>query len=187
MEPIIASAIIGAVAAVIASIAGALVIRGRRKRTLGKSTHLVDSGKEVRTTKSIRRTKPQSNRENLKILLIEDDPVILNNISIAFKIRWSKAIVLKATEGLEGIELAESESPDIVVLDINLPDMDGFAVLKQIRRSSNVPVMILTVRDAEIDEVRALEMGADDYIIKPFRVADLLARAQAVLRRGETQ
>jgi len=80
--------------------------------------------------------------------------------------------------------LAETESPDIIILDINLPDIAGFEVLKQIRLFSDVPIIILTVRDEEVDKVRGLETGADDYITKPFSPLDLLARVKATLRRA---
>jgi DNA-binding response OmpR family regulator len=81
--------------------------------------------------------------------------------------------------------LVEAESPDIVILDIGLPDMEGFEVLKEIRRFSQVPVIMLTVRAEDTDVARSLEMGADDYITKPFSHIELVARVQAVLRRSQ--
>lgn len=119
----------------------------------------------------------------MKVLLIEDSPEIVKGVSLTFKLRWADAQVLTAENGGDGIKLAQTESPDFVILDINLPDITGFDVLERIRKFSNVPVIILTVREDEVDELRGLELGADDYIIKPFRPANLLSRMQAVLRR----
>jgi DNA-binding response OmpR family regulator len=119
----------------------------------------------------------------MKVLLIEDSPEILKGVSLTFGLRWPDAAVLTAMEGRPGVELVEKESPDIVILDLNLPDITGFEVLESIRKFSEVPIIILTVRDSEVDELRGLEMGADDYIVKPFSPANLLTRVQAVLRR----
>ena len=119
----------------------------------------------------------------MKALLIEDSPEIVNAISITFGLRWPGATLLSANHGAKGIEMVEKESPDIVILDINLPDMTGFDVLERIRLFSDIPVIILTVRGEEIDELTGLEMGADDYITKPFGPANLLSRIRAVLRR----
>jgi two-component system, OmpR family, response regulator VicR len=119
----------------------------------------------------------------VKVLLIEDSPEIVKGVSLTFKLRWPDAQVIAAEDGKKGIKLAETESPDFVILDINLPDITGFEVLEQIRKFSDTPVIILTVREDEVDELRGLELGADDYIIKPFRPANLLTRMQAVLRR----
>jgi two-component system, OmpR family, response regulator VicR len=120
----------------------------------------------------------------MKVLLIEDSPEIIKGVSLTFKLRWPDAQVISAEEGRKGIAAVQTESPDIVILDINLPDITGFEVLENIRRFSDVPVIILTVREDEVDELRGLEMGADDYIVKPFRPANLLTRMQAVLRRA---
>ena len=119
----------------------------------------------------------------MKVLLIEDSPEITKGLVLTFKLRWADAQVITAEEGRKGIKAVETETPDIVILDINLPDISGFEVLENIRRFSDVPVIILTVHEDEVDELRGLEMGADDYIIKPFRPANLLTRMQAVLRR----
>jgi len=119
----------------------------------------------------------------VKVLLIEDSPEIAKGVSLTFKLRWPDAQVITKEKGWDGIKAVENESPDIVILDINLPDITGFEVLENIRRFSDVPVIILTVREDEVDELRGLEMGADDYIVKPFRPANLLTRMQAVMRR----
>lgn len=120
----------------------------------------------------------------MKILLIEDSPEIVKGVTLTFKLRWQDASVISVDEGAEGIKAVESESPDIVILDINLPDMTGFEVLEKIRFFSDVPIIVLTIRDDEVDELRGLEMGADDYIVKPFSPANLLTRVKAVLRRS---
>jgi DNA-binding response OmpR family regulator len=123
--------------------------------------------------------------DKLKVIIIEDDQSIINAISVAFEFRWNDAVVLFATNGVEGIKLVKKESPDVVILDINLPDISGFDVLKRIRKTSSVPVIILTVRSDDLDILKGLEAGADDYIIKPFNYMTLLARVRAVLRRVE--
>jgi two-component system KDP operon response regulator KdpE len=120
----------------------------------------------------------------MKVLVIEDNPEIVRTVTLCFQLRWQGANIISAAEGGKGIQLAQAESPDIVILDLGLPDMDGFEVLKQVRLFSNVPVIILTVREDELDKVRGLEEGADDYITKPFSPLDLLARVKAVVRRS---
>jgi len=121
----------------------------------------------------------------VKILVIEDSPQVINSLRLALKVAMPEAELVTVGEGRKGVELAETESPDIVLLDLGLPDIDGTEVLKDIRLFSNVPVIILTVRDSELDEAGGLEMGADDYITKPFRPLDLVARIRAVLRRHQ--
>ena len=120
----------------------------------------------------------------MKILIIEDAPEIVDTISLCFELRWPGAEIASTPEGREGIALSETLSPDIIILDLGLPDMDGFDVLKEIRAYSNVPIIIVTVRGDEIDKVRGLELGSDDYVTKPFSHIELLARVQAVIRRS---
>jgi two-component system response regulator VicR len=120
----------------------------------------------------------------MKVLLIEDSKEIQEAISLIFELHWPEAEVMVAGEGLKGITLVETESPDIVILDLGLPDIDGFKVLKEVRRFSDIPTIILTVRGEEIDKIRGLELGADDYIVKPFSHMELLARVRSVLRRS---
>lgn len=120
----------------------------------------------------------------MKVLLVEDSKEIQEAISLIFELHWPDSDVVIAGEGSHGITLTEKESPDIVILDLGLPDIDGFKVLKEVRDFSDVPVIILTVRGEEIDKVRGLELGADDYIVKPFSHMELLARVRAVLRRS---
>jgi two-component system response regulator VicR len=127
----------------------------------------------------------------VKVLIIEDDREIVETISLAFQIRWPEAKLVSTHLGERGVELVESEAPDIVILDLGLPDISGFEALRQIRLFSMVPVIILTVRAEEPDVVKGLEWGADDYMVKPFRQLELLARVRALIRRqsppGEEQ
>ena len=130
-------------------------------------------------------------KKDLKVLIIEDQPIIVEIVSLALRMRWPEANVVTTNLGEKGIELVEVEVPDVVILDLGLPDMDGFEVLKQVRLFSTVPIIILTVREEEHDIVKGLEWGADEYIVKPFRQLELMARVQALLRRknvpsGET-
>jgi two-component system KDP operon response regulator KdpE len=121
----------------------------------------------------------------MKVAIVEDEKSIIDAIKIAFKFRWPEVNLVAASTGHEGIYLVKKEQPDILILDINLPDISGFDVLKEIRSYSSVPVIILTVRSDDADILRGLETGADDYIIKPFNYLTLLARVKAVLRRTE--
>ena len=121
----------------------------------------------------------------MKVVVIDDSPEIIEVVSLCFQLRWSGTTLLSAPTGTQGLELIEAESPDIVILDIGLPDMEGFEVLREIRRFSSVPVIMLTVRKEDTDVARGLEMGADDYITKPFSHIELIARVQAVLRRAQ--
>ena len=120
----------------------------------------------------------------MKILIIEDDQEIVDAVSLAFQIRWPEANLVSTHLGEKGLEMVESENPDVVILDLGLPDISGFEVLKQIRLFSDVPVLILTVRAEEADIVKGLEWGADDYVVKPFRQLELLSRIKALTRRG---
>lgn len=122
----------------------------------------------------------------MKVLVIEDDKDIVEAISLAFQIRWPEAKLVSTHLGEKGIELVETESPDIVILDLGLPDISGFEVLKRIRLFSSIPIIILTVRSEEADIVKGLEWGADDYIVKPFRQLELLSRVQVQLRKQGT-
>lgn len=120
----------------------------------------------------------------MKVLIIEDSPEIVEAVSMCFELRWPGVAVVSTAEGSEGVDLVETESPDVVILDLDLPDINGFDVLRQIRSFSHVPIIILTVRGEETDKVKGLELGADDYIVKPFSYLELLSRVKAVLRRS---
>ncbi|MFC2003148.1 response regulator transcription factor [Chloroflexota bacterium] len=119
----------------------------------------------------------------LKALLIEDSPKVVNRVLNTFESKWPSATLISTDEGAKGIEVAEAEHPDIIILNVSLPDMSGFEVLERIRLFSNVPIIILTVTGNEADELRGLDMGADDYIVIPFNPINLLARTMAILRR----
>jgi DNA-binding response OmpR family regulator len=119
----------------------------------------------------------------MKVLVIEDAPEIVDTIQLCVSIRWPDSTVVSTPKGQEGPQLVEQVSPDIVLLDLALPDTDGLSVLQDIRRFSDVPIIIVSVRDEPLTRVKGLEMGADDYITKPFSHTELLARIKAVLRR----
>jgi DNA-binding response OmpR family regulator len=123
----------------------------------------------------------------MKVLIVDDDPDIIEVVNLCFNLRWPDADVISATNGEEGLRLIEREKPDLILLDIMLPVVDGFQLCQEIRRFSDVPIVMLTARTGEVDKVRGLEMGADDYITKPFSHLELLARVRAVLRRYESQ
>lgn len=120
----------------------------------------------------------------MRVLLVQADADMLEEVTICLRVRWPNAVVCCIGEGAKAAELVETESPDMVILALDLPDMDGLEVVRQIRSFSDVPILILTVRDGEMDRVKALELGADDYITKPFGAMDLLSRTKAVLRRA---
>jgi len=122
----------------------------------------------------------------MKVLIIEDDRDIVEVITLSFKIRWPEVKAVSTNRGEMGAQLVESENPDVVILDLGLPDMSGFEVLKQIRLFSDVPILILTVRSEESDIVKGLEWGADDYMVKPFRQLELLSRIKALIRRRDS-
>ena len=117
----------------------------------------------------------------LKILIVEDEKPISD--IIAFNLKREGWDTVQAFDGKEGLEKALSESFDIILLDIMLPEMDGFEVLSKIREKSEVPVIMVTAREEERDKIFGLERGADDYVTKPFSIAELMARIKANTRR----
>jgi two-component system response regulator ArlR len=116
-----------------------------------------------------------------RILLIEDEERIARFIEL--ELRHEGYEVAKAYDGRTGLAMAEAGETDLVLLDIMLPELSGLEVLRRLRKSSNVPVIMLTARDAVMDKVSGLDMGADDYITKPFQIEELLARIRAALRK----
>jgi len=123
----------------------------------------------------------------VKALMIDDDRNAVETVSLALQIRLPEAELVSTHLGQTGIEMVKREAPDIVILDLGLPDIDGFEVLKQVRSFSDVPVIVLTVWGEENDIVRGLALGANDYIVKPFSQAELLARIRVLaLRRNAT-
>jgi DNA-binding response OmpR family regulator len=119
----------------------------------------------------------------MKILVVDDEPDVVESVRIGFTLHWREIDVLGATSGEAALDAVENEQPDIVLLDVGLPDIDGFEVLRRIRDFSDVPVVMLTARDDSLDKVKGLELGADDYVTKPFNHLELMARVRAVLRR----
>jgi two-component system, OmpR family, response regulator VicR len=118
----------------------------------------------------------------MKLLIIEDDADIVNAISLAFRYYWPDVELFSTHLGTQGIELTRNEKPDVILLDLGLPDITGFEVLQQIRRFSSVPVLILTVRSSEEDVLKAIEEKANAYIVKPFRQMELMKRLESILK-----
>ena len=116
-----------------------------------------------------------------RILIIDDEPLIVESVSYSLKQEGYE--VVAAADGVEGLKLAETEEPDLVLLDLMLPGMNGLEVCRTIRRSSDLPIIMLTAKEGEIDRVLGLELGADDYVTKPFSMRELLARIKSVLKR----
>ncbi len=120
-----------------------------------------------------------------KILLVEDEPNIARFVEL--ELTHEGYEVVKAEDGREGLRLAEAGGFDLVLLDIMLPGLNGLEVLRRLRKSSQLPVIMLTARDAVMDKVTGLDMGADDYITKPFSIEELLARIRTALRKTVKQ
>ena len=116
-----------------------------------------------------------------KVLVVEDEPVLLETLD--YNLSREGYEVSQATTGHQALEVARSEQPDLVVLDVMLPELDGFEVCRILRQETNVPILMLTARDEVVDRVVGLEMGADDYMTKPFSMRELLARVKAMMRR----
>lgn len=119
-----------------------------------------------------------------KILVVDDESAILQ--TLRFNLERNGYAVCTAGDGRSAIALASTEKPDLVILDIMLPVLDGIEACKEIRKTSGVPIIMLTAKDQEFDKVLALELGADDYVTKPFALGEFLARVKARLRRVET-
>jgi DNA-binding response OmpR family regulator len=120
-----------------------------------------------------------------KVLVIDDDPVLCDLVARVLE-GWGHTVFAAADAG-EGLRALYAERPDLVILDVNLPDMDGWDVLARIRELGEVPVLMLTAKDTETEKVRALRGGADDYLTKPFGQQELPARVEALLRRARGQ
>lgn len=120
---------------------------------------------------------------NTKILLIEDDKEVVETILLIFKYHWPEAEVVYSYLGEPGVEMVKTENPDALILDIGLPDISGFEVMKKVRLFSSVPIIVLTAHSAEDEIVKALEEEATDYVTKPFRHRELLARVQSHVNR----
>lgn len=118
------------------------------------------------------------------ILVVDDEPTLRETLAEALEA--DGYAVVQAGDGRAALEQFRSHTPDLVLLDLMLPELSGLEVARQIRAESSVPIVMLTARDAELDKVVGLEMGADDYVTKPFSLRELSARVRAVLRRGES-
>jgi DNA-binding response OmpR family regulator len=119
------------------------------------------------------------------VLLVEDEASLVSTLS--YYLRKNGFNVVSANDGLEGLQTARRDTPDMIVLDLMLPKMDGLEVCRRIRIESNVPILMLTAKAEELDKVVGLEMGADDYLTKPFSMRELMARIRALLRRSEAR
>jgi DNA-binding response OmpR family regulator len=121
--------------------------------------------------------------KNTTLVVADDDPQLLR--LMARNLQLEGFDVLAASDGQQALELIENHAPDLVLLDVMMPKMDGFTVCSRVREFSAVPIIIVTARGQDQDKVRGLDLGADDYLTKPFSVEELLARVRAVLRRSE--
>ncbi len=120
-----------------------------------------------------------------KILVVDDEAEIRRFLRASLKLYYHE--IIESENGSDALEKIYTQKPDLVILDLGLPDMDGVEVTRQIRSMSNVPIIILSVRNYETDKIEALDAGADDYLTKPFGMGELLARVRVVLRRQEPQ
>jgi two-component system response regulator RegX3 len=118
------------------------------------------------------------------ILVVEDEPTLRETLAEALEAEGFR--VVQASDGRAALERFRADEPDLVLLDLMLPELSGLEVTRQVRAESTVPILMLTARDAEVDKVVGLELGADDYVTKPFSLRELSARIRAVLRRGES-
>ena len=117
-----------------------------------------------------------------KILLVDDEPTFLE--TLAYNLRNSGYEVITAADGVSALERAQADAPNLVVLDLMLPELDGLTVCRSLRQISDTPILVLTARTGELDKIVGLESGADDYMTKPFSLGELQARIRALLRRA---
>ena len=120
-----------------------------------------------------------------RILVVDDEPSVTD--LLAYNLRKAHYEVSTAADGQEALRLANESKPDLILLDLMIPEVDGLDVCRELRRTSNVPVIMITARGEEIDRVIGLELGADDYVTKPFSMRELMARIKAVLRRSQNE
>ena len=121
----------------------------------------------------------------MKFLIVDDDKGIVEAVTIGLQFQWQDAEVYSAADGEQGLRVFLDIAPDVSLLDVNMPHMSGFELLQRIREVSDAPVLMLTARGDEMSKVRGLELGADDYLVKPFSHLELFARIKAVLRRAD--
>jgi DNA-binding response OmpR family regulator len=120
-----------------------------------------------------------------RILVVDDEPAVTD--LLAYNLRKAHYNVLTAADGKAALHLAQQSKPDLILLDLMIPEVDGLDVCRELRKSSGVPIIMITARGEEIDRVLGLEIGADDYVTKPFSVRELMARIKAVLRRAHNE
>ncbi len=120
-----------------------------------------------------------------RILVVDDEPETVKYVGANLKARGFE--VITASDGTEALKEAEEQVVDLILLDLSMPGPDGFEVCQRVRQFSNVPIIILSARGRELDKVKALDMGADDYMTKPFGIEELMARVRAALRRGQQE
>ena len=120
-----------------------------------------------------------------RILVVDDEPAVTD--LLAYNLRKSGYEPLVAADGREALRLARQSNPDLILLDLMIPEIDGLDVCRELRKTSDVPIIMITARGEEIDRVVGLELGADDYVSKPFSVRELMARIKAVLRRAQNE
>jgi len=125
----------------------------------------------------------EKGKGNKTVLVVDDEPRIIEAVSMNLELEGYQ--VCSASNGYEALKRLTKDLPDLVILDVMMPEMDGFETLNKIREVSTVPVIMLTVRGEEIDKVRGLNLGADDYVTKPFSPKELVSRVRAALRRAE--
>ena len=116
-----------------------------------------------------------------RILIVDDEPALVDLLS--YNLRKAQYEVVAADNGLDALRLASEASPDLILLDLMIPEVDGLDVCRELRKTSSVPIIMITALGEEVDRVVGLELGADDYVTKPFSVRELVARIKAVLRR----
>ena len=121
----------------------------------------------------------------MKVLVIEENQRVVREIYFCLQVRYPEVIVVEVAEGSKGIEMVETESPDLVVVDSSLPEIDTLDLVAKIREFSDVPLLILSEAETAMDRARGLEAGADEYIAKPFSPIELLARVKSLLRRTQ--
>ncbi|MBM4463219.1 MAG: response regulator transcription factor [Chloroflexi bacterium] len=117
----------------------------------------------------------------MKVLVIEDDPQITESLSLVFETRWPEARLVSTSFGERGVELVNSQAPDVMVLDLGLPDISGFEVLKRVRLFSRIPIIVLTASRKDEDRAKGLELGANDYVVKPFSPIEFLERVKSLV------
>ncbi len=120
-----------------------------------------------------------------KILIIEDEPAIVELVQLYLEKEGYET--LTANDGIEGLVMVKRAQPDLVILDLMLPELDGWEVCKRLRSDTDIPIIMLTARSDDVDKIVGLELGADDYVAKPFNPRELVARVRAVLRRAQRQ